>query len=827
MHFRSWIVTGCVALAWMAGVAVAQAPDPLIAHADYSNPALWLCRPDLADNRCKVDLRATVIQANGRTSIERFRPARTPKVDCFFVYPTVSFDPGWQSDFVPDHMEFDDIRLQFARYGSVCRQFAPMYRQRTLTALRAASGGPQPVGERPPPGIGGLADVIDAWNYYLRHENHGRGVVLVGHSQGAWMLSGLIAAEIEGKPAQKQIVSAILLGAPILVPPGADVGGTFKSLPLCRSERQTGCVIAYASFRDRHPPPDNSLFGKSRDGLQAACTNPANLAGGQGEPESYFLTQGFLNGAGGKTQPDWLTPHRDIVTPFVKTPGLLTTTCVQHGDFSYLEVRVNADPGDPRTDDLAGQVIRAAGPDYSWGLHIIDMDLSMGDLIRIVGKQARAYSSGKVAAPAAPATSAAGSAPDTTPALPSAINPEAAGFDSSRLKRLDDHMAKLVADGEVAGIATLLARHGKVVALNTYGKASLETGAPVREDTIFRIYSMTKPVTGVAMMILFEEGKWRLEDPVTLYVPEFKDLRVVKSVNADGSMVLEDMKRPPTMRELLSHMAGFGYGLWDQNPVDRLYREKQVLTAGSLQEMIERTAAIPLKFQPGTNWAYSNAGEIQGYIVERLSGQAFGEFLAERIFRPLGMTDTAFFVAPEKAGRLAAVYDFDKEQGKLVEASTLFSMDMPDYTRPPAMESGGGGLVSTTMDFARFAQMIANNGELDGVRILAPATVELMGTNMIPRSILAPGDGSAVSLFSDGVGYGLDVLVMMDARAAGTLGGDGTMSWGGAAGTWFWVDPANDLIFVGMLQRMGLIGRDSVGILARTLTYQALTHPER
>ena len=406
-------------------------------------------------------------------------------------------------------------------------------------------------------------------------------------------------------------------------------------------------------------------------------------------------------------------------------------------------------------------------------------------------------------------------------------SPESLGFDSARLKMLDDYMAGVVSSGRVAGMTTLLARHGQIVSFNTYGKSSLEAGTPVTKDSIFRIYSMTKPITGVAMMILFEQGKWRLDDPVTRYVPEFKGLRVVKSINKDGSLVLEDMTRPPTMREIMSHTAGFGYGLAEEHPVDKLYRQKAVLGASSLKEMIDRTATIPLMFQPGTNWSYSSAVDIQGYIIEKLSGQTLGAYMADHIFKPLRMPDTAFYTGADKANRLAAVYLFDRDQGKIVEAKELFGSPMPDYTKPPALESGGGGLVSTTMDYARFSQMLANGGELDGVRILAPATVELMGTNVIPKNVLVNSNGTSVARFNEAVGFGLDFQVATDARASGSLQGDGSISWGGAAGTWFWVDPSNDLIFVGMIQRMGGTGGDDLGTMARTLTYQALVHPEK
>jgi len=426
---------------------------------------------------------------------------------------------------------------------------------------------------------------------------------------------------------------------------------------------------------------------------------------------------------------------------------------------------------------------------------------------------------------------AAHAKPAAAPAAPrnlsTTISPEAAGFDPERLKKLDAYMANVVASGRVAGMTTLLARHGQIVDYKTYGKASLEAGTPITKDSIFRIYSMTKPVTGVAMMVLFEEGKWRLDDPVTRYVPEFKNLRVVKSIKKDGTMELEDMARPPTMREIMSHTAGFGYGLAEEHPVDKLYRKEAVLSAPNLQEMINRTAKIPLMFQPGTNWSYSSSVDIQGYIIEKLSGQTLGQFMQSRIFAPLKMPDTGFYTGADKAGRLASVYVFDRAQNKIVEAKELFGVAMPDYTKPPVNESGGGGLVSTTMDYARFSQMIANKGELDGVRILSPASVELMGTNVIPKSVLVSSNGTSVARFNEAVGFGLDFQVVNDARASGSLQGDGSLSWGGAAGTWFWVDPQNDIIAIGMIQRMGGTGGDDLGTMARTLTYQALVDPSK
>lgn len=383
------VVLAALALSGAAPpVAHATSPD---AGPEYADGRLWLCRPDLPEDACDVDLDATVIAPDGALSIERHRPAADPAIDCFYVYPTVSNDPTWQSDLQPDEAEYSAVRLQFARFGEVCRLFAPLYRQGTLRRLRAPAGGPAPQGEPPPPGVGGYADVRAAWRWYLAHENRGRGVVLIGHSQGGAMLTRLIAEEIDGQPAQTRLVSALIIGAPVTVPAGADVGGSFRSLPLCRSAGQTGCVVSYATYRDRVPPPADARFGRAREGLRIACLNPARLAGGPGRPRSYFLTRGFLNGSGGTEQPEWLKPPRDIATDFVTTPGLLTTECVRRGEFDYLELRVNADPADPRADDLAGHIVRATGPDYSWGLHLIDMDHAMGSLVDLVRAQAQAY----------------------------------------------------------------------------------------------------------------------------------------------------------------------------------------------------------------------------------------------------------------------------------------------------------------------------------------------------------------------------------------------------------------------------------------------------
>lgn len=406
------------------------------------------------------------------------------------------------------------------------------------------------------------------------------------------------------------------------------------------------------------------------------------------------------------------------------------------------------------------------------------------------------------------------------------VAPEQVGFDPVRLQRLDAALNAAVSTGQVAGVVTILGRRGRIADVSVYGQQSLATGVPMAEDSIHRIYSMTKPVTGVAMMILFEEGRWRLDDPVTKYVPEFAKLRALKSVDAQENAVTEDLTRPPTMRELMTHTAGFGYGLSGDDPVNKAFRDKRVLNSKGSQAMIDAVAGIPLLGQPGKAWRYSVAVDVQGYIVERLSGQTLDAFMADRIFKPLKMTDTAFQVPAGKVDRFAAVYAPNPSTGSLVEAPVGGLVQ--DFTAPPGFFSGGGGLVSTASDYARFCQMLLNGGELDGSRILAPASVKLMSSNQLTEGQGLDVDGRGPGTgFLPGVGFGLDFAVVTDPAAAGSLVGEGTVSWGGAAGTWFWVDPASDLFFVGMIQRFGGSQALDIAERSRTLVYQALTDPAR
>lgn len=398
--------------------------------------------------------------------------------------------------------------------------------------------------------------------------------------------------------------------------------------------------------------------------------------------------------------------------------------------------------------------------------------------------------------------------------------PENLGFSAERLRWLHQGIQREVDERRLVGVTTLLLRHGQVVEERSYGLKDMASGLRMTSDTIFRIYSMTKPVTGVAMMILYEEGKWRPSDPISKFIPEFANLQVFKGTDPSGAILTEPPRHAPTMAELMTHTAGFTYGYFGSTPIDKLYMEKQPLNADNLQEMVQRLAGIPLLYQPGTKWVYSVSMDIQGYIIEKLSGQSFPDFLEQRIFRPLKMKDTAFFVPKEKRDRFATLYGEDP-------ADKLVALKQPDFTSQPGAPSGGGGLVSTTHDYGRFAQMLLNHGELDSIRILAPASVDLMTVNHLPPRLLTGEFGIVDITMQPGHGWGYDIAVMPDPAAVNDIVGKGTCYWSGAADTWFWIDPANDLIFVGMTQRMLGPHWPNVQSLTRPLVYGALTNPRR
>jgi CubicO group peptidase (beta-lactamase class C family) len=363
--------------------------------------------------------------------------------------------------------------------------------------------------------------------------------------------------------------------------------------------------------------------------------------------------------------------------------------------------------------------------------------------------------------------------------------------------------------------------------------ASVSKAKPIAKDTIFRIFSMTKPITGVAMMMLYEQGKWALDDPISKFLPEYANLTVMTGKNADGTMMTVPAKRPPSMREVMSHTAGFGYGLAPGNPVDDMFRAQQIALVPDLATLATKVAPIPLLFQPGEGWSYSIAVDLQSRIVEVLSGMTFGDFIQTRIFAPLGMKDTAFYVPPDKLTRFSEVYAQNPANGTLFELNEAQTLRYPLYTDATRVQSGGGGLVSTINDYGRFCQMILNKGQVGRVRLLKPETIALMGVDAIPASVIADNAligalGTSAFQFGNGVGFGLDFMVVSDPKQAKLPVGTGTLSWGGAAGTWFWIDPENDLYFIGMIQRFpGSDPRRDIRRLSQQLIYDALTQPSR
>ncbi len=362
------------------------APPAAAKPNDYTDPANWLCRPSRKD-ACVSDQMATVVNADGSETVENWSADPNAPIDCFYVYPTVSIEPTPNSDMIPGPGENNVVKHQVARLASKCRIYAPMYRQVTLTALQSFMAGKPVAADR----MLAYNDVRDAWNEYLAHDNHGRGVVLIGHSQGSGVLTALVQQEIDGKPIQKQVVSVILGGTSLQVPVGKDVGGDFKAVPLCRAPSQNGCVVAFASFRANVPPPAGARFGQSKSaGMMAACVNPAAVGGRKGDLEAYLPS----HTVGLSTQPpvEWVKGGKPIDTPFVTAPGLLTSECVSNEHGSYLAITVNADPKDPRTDDIIGDVMVGGQVQAGWGLHLIDMNLTMGNLVDLVDAQSKAYS---------------------------------------------------------------------------------------------------------------------------------------------------------------------------------------------------------------------------------------------------------------------------------------------------------------------------------------------------------------------------------------------------------------------------------------------------
>ena len=398
-------------------------------------------------------------------------------------------------------------------------------------------------------------------------------------------------------------------------------------------------------------------------------------------------------------------------------------------------------------------------------------------------------------------------------------DPESAGFSSERLELLDRTMHGIVDEGELSGIVMYVARHGRIVHQSAYGKRDMENNKPMKMDTIFRLYSMSKPVTGVAMMILYEEGKWHPSDPLVKHFPEFNDLMVHAGVDNQGKDILEKPKRMPTVGDIMSHTGGFSYGFFGDSPVDELYKKVEPMGVDSADEFIKKLATLPLLYHPGEAWVYSVSVDIQGALIERLSNMSLADFMRTRIFEPLNMKDTAFFVPKNKMDRLATVYVLQEETLKPMPHAA-------NVTTQPGFSSGGGGLYSTANDFVRFAQMLINGGELDGVRLLSPSTVGLMGSNQLSEKLMTGEFGIGFQQMRPGFGFGYDVAIFVDPAKVGSTTGKGTYLWDGAAGTWFWNDPTNDIVFIGLIQRMMAgPGMPNVQNLSRTLVHQALIEP--
>jgi len=383
-------VLAAALLTLSASAGRASEPEfPVAPPPDYADHGNWLCRPDNM-GFCHTDLDATVVEADGTLTVERWQPpGGAPQIDCFYLYPMASADMTPNSDLIPGEQpgeEIHTIRRNFARFAGTCRLFAPMYRSTTATQMRGEVA----------PGDRELAygDVLAAWKHYLAHDNGGRGVVLIGHSQGSAHIRRLLMEEIDGKPVQALLVSALPIGNNFSVPATGDVGSDLQHIPLCRSIGQTGCLVTYNTYRAEAPPPPNAVLGgRSADGLRYVCVNPAAPEGGSAELDAYLETTYTMGAEGAAEQQPWSNVGPAITTPYVRVPGLLSARCVsdEHGD--YLALSINADPAGPRVNDLLGEVRRGGRALPEWGFHVIDIELAMGDLMNLVRAQAANWGS--------------------------------------------------------------------------------------------------------------------------------------------------------------------------------------------------------------------------------------------------------------------------------------------------------------------------------------------------------------------------------------------------------------------------------------------------
>jgi CubicO group peptidase (beta-lactamase class C family) len=410
-------------------------------------------------------------------------------------------------------------------------------------------------------------------------------------------------------------------------------------------------------------------------------------------------------------------------------------------------------------------------------------------------------------------------------------SPESAGMSKAALERVEAHLkTRYVEAGRLPGTQLVVYRRGKVVHSAVQGFADVERKVPVKDDTIFRIYSMTKPITTVAFMMLFEEGRVALDEPVHKYIPDWKNLGVFAAGSA-GAFATRPPSRPMQIVDLLRHTSGLTYGFQQRSNVDAAYREKKATHTGTWDTMIEDLSRIPLEFSPGEAWNYSVSTDVIGYLVGKISGVPFEQFLKQRIFDPLGMSDTGFHVPADKAHRFAACYSADPPARVSFVAAerkaALYLQDDPatsPYLKPPSFFSGGGGLVSTAADYLTFCHALINGGELGGVRLLGPKTIKLMTSNHLPGGVDLPA--MSRSMFSEatynGIGFGLGFAVTMDPAKTLLPGSAGEYNWGGAASTAFWVDPAEEVITIFMTQLMPSSAYPLRREL-RTLVYSAIT----
>lgn len=398
--------------------------------------------------------------------------------------------------------------------------------------------------------------------------------------------------------------------------------------------------------------------------------------------------------------------------------------------------------------------------------------------------------------------------------------PEAVGLSSARLGRIRILVRDYLTPRRAPGVLTMLARRDTLAFFDVQGAGSLESGSDLRRDTIFRIYSLTKPITCVALLMLVEAGKLALDDPVARFIPGFANLKVL-ALQSGGEQALIPLARPITIRHLLTHTAGLSYGFYNDTPVDDLYRARRLYSRAltlriSLADLAACASELPLVYQPGEGWRYSVAHDLLGYIIGLVSDRSFDEFLSDRIFAPLEMLDTGFVVPPAKQSRFASLYMPDASGSCILVDDPATS----PFTRSDAPATGGGGLTSTADDYMRFARMLLNQGTLDGARLLQPATVALMTSNQLPESLLPLRIGPAWNWL--GHGYGFGVAVLRDNEQAGVPGGIDSFEWAGAANTWCWIDPRNELI--GLLMTQSLRGPDDPAIERRfrIMAYDAL-----